>query len=61
MLVQPGDVIFGDMDGVICIPRDIACAVLLESEEHAAKEQDWRAILRENLTAEEALARGVMF
>ena len=30
LTAEPGDVIFADIDGVICIPRDIAHAVLLQ-------------------------------
>ena len=30
--VRPGDIIFGDIDGVLCIPREIACDVLLRAE-----------------------------
>ncbi len=32
-LIKPGDVILGDIDGVICVPRDIAYDVLLRAEE----------------------------
>lgn len=31
--VKPGDVILGDIDGVLVVPRDIAYAVLLRAEE----------------------------
>ena len=30
--VRPGDIIFGDIDGVLCIPREIAYDVLLRAE-----------------------------
>ena len=30
--VRPGDIIMGDIDGVICIPREIAYNVLLRAE-----------------------------
>ena len=30
--VRPGDIIFGDIDGVLCIPREIAYEVLLRAE-----------------------------
>ncbi len=32
-VVRPGDVIFADCDGVVCIPRDIAYDVLVRAEE----------------------------
>jgi regulator of RNase E activity RraA len=31
--IKPGDVIFADVDGVLCVPRDIAYDVLLRAEE----------------------------
>lgn len=31
--VRPGDIIFGDIDGVLCVPREIACKVLISAEE----------------------------
>lgn len=33
VLIKPDDVIFADCDGVICVPRDIACDVLVRAEE----------------------------
>jgi hypothetical protein len=30
---KPGDVIFADIDGVLCVPRDLAYDVLLRAEE----------------------------
>jgi hypothetical protein len=33
VVVKPGDVIFADCDGVVCVPRDIAYEVLLRAEE----------------------------
>jgi regulator of RNase E activity RraA len=37
--VKPGDVILGDIDGVLVVPRDIACEVLLRAEEIKANEK----------------------
>jgi len=39
VLVKPGDVIFGDCDGVLCVPRDIAYDVLVRAEEIRANEK----------------------
>jgi regulator of RNase E activity RraA len=33
VVIRPGDVLLGDIDGVVCVPRDIAHAVLLRAEE----------------------------
>ena len=38
--VRPGDVIFGDIDGVLCIPREIAYDVLVRAEEIERNEND---------------------
>ena len=37
--IKPGDVIFADIDGVLCVPRDIAHNVLVRAEEIRANEQ----------------------
>ena len=37
--IKPGDVVFGDIDGVVVIPRDIAYDVLLRAEEIVANEK----------------------
>ena len=37
--VKPGDVILGDVDGVLCVPRRLACAVLVRAEEIKANEK----------------------
>jgi len=37
--IKPGDVIFADLDGVVCIPRDRAWDVLLRAEEIARNER----------------------
>jgi regulator of RNase E activity RraA len=43
VVVNPGDFIFGDLDGVIVIPKDLAVAVLLEAERIAGIENAARA------------------
>ncbi|MEI8310113.1 MAG: RraA family protein [Verrucomicrobiota bacterium] len=37
--IKPGDVVLGDIDGVLVVPRDIACDVLLRAEEIKANEK----------------------
>lgn len=36
--IRPGDIVFGDLDGVLCVPREIAYEVLLRAEEIEANE-----------------------
>jgi len=33
VVIKPGDVIFADIDGVVCVPRDLAYPVLVRAEE----------------------------
>ncbi|OAM91227.1 RraA family protein [Termitidicoccus mucosus] len=33
VVIKPGDILLGDIDGVVCVPRDIAHEVLLRAEE----------------------------
>jgi 4-hydroxy-4-methyl-2-oxoglutarate aldolase len=40
VIVHAGDLIFGDSDGVVCIPRSIASSVLSASRARDAKEAD---------------------
>lgn len=37
--IKPGDVLLGDIDGVLCVPRDIAYDVLLRAEEIIGNEK----------------------
>lgn len=37
--IKPGDIVFSDLDGVVCIPRDIAYDVLVRAEEIRANEK----------------------
>lgn len=57
VLVQPGDFILGDDDGVIVIPQDVVEQVLVESEKLTQQEVMIREELQKGLTLAEALAR----
>jgi regulator of RNase E activity RraA len=46
LLVRPADFIFGDADGVLVIPREIALEVLVKAEEVAEKENMVREEIR---------------
>lgn len=39
VVIKPGDVILGDIDGVMCVPRDIAYDVLVRAEEIRSNEK----------------------
>jgi 4-hydroxy-4-methyl-2-oxoglutarate aldolase len=45
-IVRPGDVIVGDVDGVVVVPRDEAAAVAKLSDERRIKEEKNRERLR---------------
>jgi len=52
--VNPGDFIFGDIDGVVVIPEAIALEVLVEAEALAAREDGMRKELRQGMLVTEA-------
>ncbi len=52
--ILPGDFIFGDVDGVVVIPKDLTLDVLLESEEKMRNEAGMRQALRKGMTLKEA-------
>ena len=55
--IEPMDVIVGDSDGVMVIPRSIAEQVLAEVENRKAVEDETRRLILEGMSAEEAAIR----
>jgi len=53
VLVNPGDFIFGDAEGVLVIPNDLVEKVLVEAQERAASEAKTKADIRAGKTAKE--------
>jgi regulator of RNase E activity RraA len=59
--IWPGDIVFGDIDGVIIVPRAIAYDVLLRAEEIAREESELKKWVEEGLSATEIVDRGGYF
>jgi regulator of RNase E activity RraA len=61
VLVQPGDILFGDIDGVCCVPRNAEEEVFMKAIETARAEKLVRKALQEGSTAIAAFEKyGVM-
>jgi regulator of RNase E activity RraA len=59
--IFPGDIIFGDIDGVIVVPRAIAFDVLVRAEEIAASEGELKKWVEQGLSSTEIVDRGGYF
>ena len=59
--VRPGDIIFGDIDGVLCIPREIAYDVLLRAEGIERNEVDIFSWVHQGDTISEIIDKGGYF
>ena len=57
--VNPGDIVLGDDDGVVVIPRESASRVLEESLQLIAKEQSWLKALAQGTTTLELFGLNV--
>lgn len=60
-LVRPGDVIVGDIDGVIAVPRAIAVEALLRSQEILGNEKQIFEWVAKGETIQEITSRGGYF
>lgn len=61
VIVNPGDWIFGDIDGVIAIPAAIAYEVLVKAEAILDKEEEIKDMVNSGLKPTEVVARGGYF
>ncbi|THF82132.1 RraA family protein [Cohnella fermenti] len=61
VFIYPGDVVFGDIDGVIVVPRDIACDVLLKAEHIKENEEGIKQMVLDGLTPTEVVKKGGYF
>lgn len=59
--IKPGDVIFGDIDGVLVIPRKIAYDVLIRAEEIKNGEQEIKSWVHKGFSAQKVIERGGYF
>jgi regulator of RNase E activity RraA len=59
--IAPGDLVFGDIDGVIIVPRDLAYDVLLRAEDIANAESEIKRWIREGMSTAEVVERGGYF
>jgi 4-hydroxy-4-methyl-2-oxoglutarate aldolase len=56
-VIHPGDFVFGDVDGVVIVPRDLTLEILTEAEDLYRRESGMREELRRGVTVKEAYAR----
>ncbi|NLC44991.1 MAG: RraA family protein [Clostridiales bacterium] len=61
VFISPGDVVFGDIDGVLIIPRDIAYEVLLRAEEILGHEVEIRNWVKEGISPTDVVKKGGYF
>jgi Demethylmenaquinone methyltransferase len=59
--IKPGDVVFGDIDGVVVVPRAIAYQVLVRAEEIKANEEEMRGWIHEGFSAIKMVNNGGYF
>jgi regulator of RNase E activity RraA len=59
--IFPGDIVFGDIDGCIVVPRAMAYEVLLRAEEIANSEGELKKWVQQGLTTSEIVERGGYF
>lgn len=52
--INPGDIIFGDIDGIVIIPKDIAESVISEALVTIEKENEVRGLLNKGITLQQA-------
>lgn len=61
VLIRPGDILFGDIDGVLVVPSQVETEVFRRALEKARGEKDVRRALEEGLTAVDAFRKhGIM-
>ena len=54
VLINPGDIVFGDLDGVVVIPQEIADQVIAQAYANAEKEDQTREMLMQGALLQDA-------
>ena len=57
VIVKPGDIIVGDIDGVVCVPRDHAEQVLEMAQEIDAREAEQARLILDSKSLRDGLAK----
>lgn len=61
VIIRPGDIVLGDIDGVLVVPRDIAFEVLIRAEEIKENEKLIYNWVKEGQTIDEIVKKGGYF
>lgn len=61
MIIKPGDIVFGDIDGVVVVPRSLALEVLQRAEEIRDNEKDIKTWILGGQKAADIAAQGGYF
>jgi regulator of RNase E activity RraA len=61
VVIRPGDLIFADIDGVVCVPRGIAYEVLLRAEEILSNEEKIFSWVKKGDSIREIVNKGGYF
>ena len=61
VLIKPGDVVLGDVDGVLTVPRDVAYAVLVRAEEIEENEKKIFGWVKEGQSVQDITNQGGYF
>jgi regulator of RNase E activity RraA len=61
VIIKPGDVVMGDVDGVLVVPREVAYDVLLRAEEIKENEMKIFGWVKEGQSAKDITDKGGYF
>jgi 4-hydroxy-4-methyl-2-oxoglutarate aldolase len=61
VIVRPGDLIFADIDGALCVPRERTVDILIRAEEIANGESELKEWINSGMSAVEIVRKGGYF